>query len=126
MNEEWKVIHVYTRAQAIDDGTLIDVSGTANDIGFRMPTAFTAAAWNASVTQPQGLCGSDEYGRLLTALWALKRAIRESSGNGSELRFFVEVRQKTGEPPGQVELKAVCGPSDDASPCLTVMLPDED
>lgn len=25
-----------------------------------------------------------------------------------------------------VTLKAVCGPSDDASPCITIMLPEED
>ena len=38
-------IHVYTRAQAIADGVLVDVSDTARDAGFRVPVALTSAVW---------------------------------------------------------------------------------
>lgn len=36
------VIHTYTRAQAIEDGVLIDVSEMAREAGFRWPVAVTA------------------------------------------------------------------------------------
>jgi hypothetical protein len=38
-------IHPYTRAQAIDDGYLIDVSETAREAGFRLPVAITRSTW---------------------------------------------------------------------------------
>ncbi len=38
-------IHVYTRAQALADGVLIDVTETAREAGFRVPVALTAAVW---------------------------------------------------------------------------------
>ena len=56
---------------------------------------------------------------------------RQGIGRGrraeSETLFQLHVRDDNGpgEPP-LVTLKAVCGPDDDGSPCLTVMLPDED
>lgn len=45
MFEESDLIHRYTRAEALRDGVLIDVSQTARDAGFRYPVALTAAAW---------------------------------------------------------------------------------
>ena len=38
-------IYVYARENAIDDGTLVDVSEVAREAGFRIPVAMTAAAW---------------------------------------------------------------------------------
>ena len=40
-----EVIYAYTRAEAIADGVLIDVTETAKEVGFRLPVALTAAAW---------------------------------------------------------------------------------
>jgi hypothetical protein len=43
------------------------------------------------------------------------------------VRFGVHVRNdnREGTPP-LVRLKALCGPGDDGSPCITVMLPEVD
>ncbi|MCY4511649.1 MAG: hypothetical protein OXG35_32490, partial [Acidobacteria bacterium] len=41
--EDADVIHRYTRAQAIKDGTLVDVTETAREAGWRFPVALTAA-----------------------------------------------------------------------------------
>ncbi len=38
-------ISIYTRAQALDDGFLVDVSELAKEAGFRFPVALTRAAW---------------------------------------------------------------------------------
>ena len=40
------VISVYTRAQAIEDGILVDVSETAREAGFRIPVAVTRSVWD--------------------------------------------------------------------------------
>ena len=40
------LIDSYSRAQAIEDGTLIDVSEIANEAGFTIPVAVTQAVWH--------------------------------------------------------------------------------
>jgi hypothetical protein len=120
------LIHRYTRADAIRDGVLIDVSATAKEAGIRYPVALTAAVWERCVTVPPGVECQDEAGRLWDVLWMLLLAIRRSDG-GPEVRFGVHVRNDNRErTPPLVRLKAVCGPDDDGSPCITVLLPEED
>ncbi len=124
MGEETAVIFAYTREQAIADGVLIDVTETAREAGFRIPVALTYAVWQQYVAVPEGVTCQDEAGRLWDVLFMLRFAVRTGNG-GSELRYRLHVRNdnREGDPP-LVELKAVCGP-DDASPCITVMLPEE-
>ena len=40
------LIYSYSRAQAIDDGILVDVSAHARDLGIRYPVAVTATLWH--------------------------------------------------------------------------------
>jgi hypothetical protein len=126
MFENSDLIHSYSRAQAIEDGLLIDSSKTAKEAGIRFPVALTRALWERCVAVPPGVICQDEAGRLWDIVWLLRLAITRSAG-GSEVRFGVYVRNdnREGTPP-LVRLKAVCGPDDDGSPCLTVMLPEED
>ena len=127
MTEQTVTLHTYTRRQAIADGVLIDVSDAAKEAAFRIPVALTSAAWGKYVAVPPGVEGQDEGGRLWDVLWMLLVAIRTGGGAGDEVRFRLHVRNddRDGEPP-LIELKAACGPADDGSPCVTVMLPDED
>lgn len=132
------VIYAYTRAQAIEDGVLVDLSTVAAEAGIRLPTAITAAAFERYVTVPEELKGlQDEAGRAWDVVWMLAHAIRSGKLNGSEGVFELlvampanaawEANEKAhGKNHRLVTLKAVCGPSDDGSPCLTVMKPDED
>jgi hypothetical protein len=120
------IISVYTRAQAIADGVLVDVTGAAKEAGYRYPVALTRAVWGRYVEVPAGVMAQDEAGRLWDILHMLRHAIRNSDG-GPELLFSLHVRNDNREElPPLVNLKAVCGPDDDGSPCLTVLLPDED
>jgi hypothetical protein len=119
------LIFSYSRKEAIADGVLIDVSDTAKEAGFRYPVALTAAAWGLSVEVPGGVPWQDEAGRLWDVLTMLRVACRGRSGEGSTLSFDVLVMNDA-DGPKPVRLKAVCGPDDDLTPCLTVMLPDED
>jgi hypothetical protein len=129
MNDEtkWDVIFAYTRKQAIEDGVLIDVSDTAKEAGFRIPVALTHAVWAAYVAVPEGVEGQDEKGRLWDVLWMCRHAIALGTSHKREVIFRLYVRNdnREGVPP-LIELKAICGPDDDASPCITIMLPDED
>jgi hypothetical protein len=126
MFDEADLIHRYTRADAIRDGVLIDVSATAKEAGFRWPVALTSAAWERCVTVPPGVECQDEAGRLWDVLWLLRLAVGRSDG-GPEVRFGVHVRDDNRErTPPLVRLKAVCGPGDAGEPVVTVMLPEED
>jgi hypothetical protein len=120
------LIHRYGRAEAIADGTLVDVSAVAREAGFKFPVALTAAAWSKCVEVPPGVVAQDEAGRLWDVLWLLSLAVRRGVC-GPEVRFAVHVRNsnRAGTPP-LVRLKALCGPGDEGEPVLTVLLPDED
>ena len=134
------VIFSYTRAQAIQDGVLIDVSEMARQAGIRFPTALTSAVWGDYVEVDEELRGhQDVKGRLWDILWMLAMAIRTQRITGDQGTFEVIIakpdrgdwqpNEKIHEGNrGQrlVTLKAICGPSDDASPCLTVMRSEED
>ena len=125
MFENADLIHRYTRAEAIADGVLIDVSATAKEAGFKYPVALTAAAWARCVAVPQGVLGQDEAGRLWDVLTMLRYALRRQGG--AEVRFGVHVRNDNRErTPPLVRLKALCGLGDRGEPVLTVLMPDED
>jgi hypothetical protein len=119
-------IFSYSLAQAIADGTLIDVSAVARKAGIRYPVALTAAAWGRCVAVPPGVVCQDEAGRLWDVLYQLRVTIGGSAG-GPEVRFGVHVRNdnREGTPP-LVRLKALCGPGDIREPVITVMVPGED
>ena len=122
-------ISVYTRKQAIEDGTLIDVSSTAKEAGIKFSTAVTAAVWHRCVAVPAGCEGlQDEAGRLWDVLHMLRDAIQRSDG-GSLIRYMLHVVLGPAwldKLPPLIALKAVCGPGDDAEPVITIMLPEED
>jgi hypothetical protein len=127
MFEDCDLIHRYTRAEAIADGVLVDVTATAREAGIRFPVALTRGVWERCVSVPAGVVCQDEGGRLWDVVWLLACAIRGTKGNGREVRFGVHVRNdnRDGVPP-LIRLKAICGPGDHGEPVITVMLPDED
>ena len=51
------ILSTYTRAQAIEDGFLVDVSDTAREAGFNIPVAVTRAVWSRLVALPDGYRG---------------------------------------------------------------------
>ena len=120
------VIYAYTRAQAIADGVLVDVSKLAKEAGFKIPVAVTCGVWAECVAVPNGVTCQDETGRLWDVLIMLRHAIAKNS-DGDRVDFAVHVRNDNEErTPPLVSLYALCGPGDDAEPVVTVMLPTED
>jgi hypothetical protein len=122
-----EVLSVYTRAQAFEDGVLVDVSETAKEAGIKFPVALTATVWGQYVEVPEGVTGQDEAGRLWDILWMFRCAAARF--NGDTLLFKLYVRNHNRERLDRrdlVTLKAVIGPGDTPEPVITIMLPEED
>ena len=121
-----EIISKYTRAQAIEDGVLIDVSTVAKEAGFLFPVAVSAGVWARCIEVPPGVECQDEAGRLWDVLHLLRIAIHRNA-SGDRVDFAIHVRNDNRERiPPLVQLWALCGPGEDAEPVITVMLPDED
>ncbi len=129
MGELWKgaeVVSVYTRAQALEDGVLVDLTGWAQEAGFKIPVAVTRGVWE--VLKPSKELeaeGEDEAGRAWDLFTVLLAAIRGASG-GDEVHFAPVFTREPGRAPVGVEMWAKAGPGDDAEPVITVMLRGED
>ena len=117
------VVYRYTRAQAIEDGVLVDVSDTAREAGIVFPTAVTSTVWEACVTVPKSASWQSETGRLWDVLMLLRHGIARSAG-GQQVNFTVGI-QNDEQPPQPVRLKALCGPGDFGEPVITIMFPEE-
>lgn len=125
-SEGFDVIHAYTRAQAIEDGVLVDLSDLAREAGFRFPVAVTQGVWAVlNPTKELESAGQDMNGRAWDMLTILRHGIRGASRT-DEVHFaplFLRESVQEAEP---VEMWAKCGPGDDGEPVITVMMPDED
>lgn len=125
-----KVIYAYTRAQAIEDGILVDVTETAKEAGIRFPTAITRALWNGYIEPAELLKdqGQSVQGRLWDVLFLFTLAAKTSPKGCSELFYKVNFLMDHGNSCKleTVTIKALCGPGDDSAPCITLMLENED
>ncbi len=125
--DDMPIVFSYTRAQAIADGVLVDLTEWARETGFRVPVACTSTVWDGYIVPAQDLrpTGQSERGRAHDVLWLLYVAIRKCPAHTDQLRFKISflMSARTHE---TIELKAISGPGDTGEPVLTVMLPDED
>lgn len=126
-----EVIYSYTRAQAIDDGALVDVSEVARESGIMLQVAVTSAVWDRYISWDDKDTDRQSYqnesGRLWDVLWMLRMAIN-SCRNGSVLQYRLHVIPRDGrsKKPKLIQLKAVIHGGDDGEPVITVMLLTED
>jgi hypothetical protein len=131
--EEWgtlfegAVLFAYSRAEAIADGVLVDVAEAAQDAGFLLPVAVTAALWADLENIPAG-SGQDVPQRLRTLLRAAREAIEQAVASGRGDREEVPFATHLPLPgfPARYHAKSVIGPDDQGKPCLTLMQPFED
>ncbi|HEX4045634.1 MAG TPA: DUF6573 family protein [Gammaproteobacteria bacterium] len=126
-----KPIYIYTRAQALEDGELVDVTGMAKKAGFKIPVAVTRAVWTEYIewtdedTNKQTI--QDQSGRLWDVLWMLYVACKRSKGESS-LCYGLHVIPRNGHAKStmMIKLKSVIGGGDNGEPVITIMLPNED
>ena len=106
----------YTRADALEDGVLVDVSERARRAGIKYPTACTASVWSLIGTVPEA-CTVEESVRLAAVLTAMLAAIRRGGVRGTDRVEFEALG---------AALWAHCGPGDTEAPVITVMAEGED
>ena len=122
-----EVIYSCTRAQALEDGVLVDVSEMAKEAGIKFPVALTATVYGKYVEVPDGVTGQDETGRLWDILWMFRCAASRCQGDTLQFQLYVRSHNRERlDHRDLVTLKAVCGPGDQGEPVITIMLPDED
>ena len=126
------VIAVYSRAEALVDGVLIDAGAMAQEAGFRWPVAITAAAWEDCVTWTKSdndrQTHQDQSGRLWDVLFMAAHAARTKANSDPQLLFELHRVPRDGRSnaPELTRLKLVVGPGDKAEPVMTILLPHED
>ncbi len=114
-----ETIYSYSRAQAIEDGVLVDLS-QADSIRqhWKYPFACTSAVW-AIIEEALQRPSQDVSGICHDISTMAKLAIR-SAADPELVRFSVIITGRTHA------LKLHIGPGDTAAPVLTLMLPYED
>lgn len=123
-----EVIHRYTRAQAIADGVLVDVSEMAAEAGFRHPVAMTrglhaeAVAWDERNTAHQ-----DEAGRLWDVLMMAAHYGRRAANTDRVTATVLRIpNTRRATVPRKLDFTVHIGPGDTPAPVITLMLPGED
>jgi hypothetical protein len=91
MNDNDQIISRYTRAQAIEDGVLVDVTQQAKETGLLLPTVITDHLHNVLECIPKESQGQDYRGRLHDVLWMAYLKLRALKSKGlKESDFPVE------------------------------------
>lgn len=126
-----EVISTYTRAEALEDGELVDVSawGSADKGfhgGFVCQVAFTRALWNAVEDIPEGLQGEqDTRGRAHDCLWmavCALRAARRLENQEAEFQVSLPVSEEDGR---LARLFVSLHGGDKGEPVVTIGFPED-
>jgi Family of unknown function (DUF6573) len=126
------VIVSYTRAQALEDGVLVDASPLAKEAGFQWPVALTRAVWEDCVTWTEDdnrrQAYQDQTGRLWDLLFMAAMTIRAHKGKGNQLSLTLcrVPRDGRSTQAEDVTLKILVVPGDHGEPVITILWPQED
>jgi uncharacterized protein DUF6573 len=121
-----EVISAYTRAQALEDGVLVDITAWAREAGFTFPIAVTSGVWEVLKPSPElEADGEDVVGRGWDMLTILRESIR-GAARTDEVHFAPMFTMMPGRKVEPVEMWAKCSPGDDGEPVITVLLKGED
>lgn len=125
-----EIIHAYSRADAIRDGALVDVTETAREAGFTYPVAMTRAAYedlvawtDADDKRKRAFTGQSDAGRLWDVLWMGRNAAQRAARGTDRVTFGLLRVPRDGR--GTMPRKAFpvlhVGPGDDGAPVITIM-----
>lgn len=125
MYEGIEYISTYTRKQAIEDGTLIDVTCLAKEAGFKWPVAITRELKSILNTIPKKYSLQDYTGRLWDVLYCAFIAIKRR-GNGVQLRYEIICHHEIDDENGHTRIKDMLNlelkvhPGDELEPVITI------
>lgn len=112
--DDAEVISSYSRAQAMKDGELVDVSKHSRGY-FKFSMAFTSALWSV-VERQSKKPGFDLKGIMHDIMTIMQFAARQG---GRAIKFKVKIGKKVHD------LRAEVGPGDDPKPVMTVGYPQD-
>lgn len=119
-----RIIHSFTRKEALETGQLMDISHVAKQAGVKFPIAVTQSVWEG-VIQPDQIAmdrGESVEGRMWDVSFMFTLYARKTSG---DTLYFPVAHTVKGE--SQIStLKATIGPGDTYAPVITIMYQDED
>jgi hypothetical protein len=128
--DDAEIISIYTRAAALEDGTLVDVSEAAREKGFRYPVAITTALHTRlEPDEYEQSQGQSYLGRLHDVLWMAYLSTRRAATAVNHLAFQVIVAERRlngrGLKPNTLTLWATVDGGDDGKPVITIGFPDD-
>ena len=124
-NIDQEIIYTYSRAQALEDGELVDFSEWASaksgfSGGFKIPVAVTSSLFETIKNIPEG-SGQDIRGRAHDVLFMASLAAKRSTD--SRLAFRVIMTE--GNRDKVLELIMDIGPGDEGEPVVTIGFPED-
>jgi hypothetical protein len=119
------IISEYTRAQAIEDGVLIDLNQWIPVIesGYKYPVACTAGVFSIIRKAVENKYHCNDYNGVIWDILHMSRMYQTKKWTTGAL---FQVKIKGAEHKQLFTFKIECSGGDNAEPVLTVMLPDED
>ena len=124
-----EVICAYSRANAIEDGVLVDVSGMAKEVGFKIPVAVTRSVWMDCVvwTEEDTKAPQDQEGRLWDVVYmAYYAASNACDSQMINVELYRVPRDGKEVKALLVELKMIVSGGDNGEPVITISQPHED
>jgi len=124
---DFEIISSYSRADAIRDKCLFDLTAEALLCGFKLPLAVTEAVFKDYIDPSPDLIaeGQSREGRTHDLLQVLRVAILTAPS--TDMLFFkVLFVLEPGHQAVPIELKALIHSGDEGEPVITILLPLED
>ena len=122
-----EAIHTYSRAQALADGSLRDITEFAREYGFKYPVHVALYAWADAIAWEHDDASQDETGRawdvLTMARLAIRAAIRRGHSVGPVPFTVVRITAPDKHKPQPITLEIELGPGDKAEPVFTITAP---
>lgn len=122
-----EVISTYTRRQAIEDGVLVDLmQDKMTEVArshYKYPIAATIEVFSIMAKAVANKKHLNDFAGILHDMLWMSRTFRKQI---SETTVIFRVTIKGAGRRSLYDFKMVCGPDDDGSPCMTIMLPDQD
>ena len=118
------IVYSYTRAEALEDGTLVDVSNEGKEVGFAVPVALTAALFETIIAIPKDF-GQDQRGRTHDVLFMAACAARRAKGSDEPRGQFSVLMTDSHGMMATLTLLIDIGPGDEGEPVITIGYPED-
>lgn len=119
-----EIICCYTRAEALEDGVLVDLNQyiPVNECGYKYPVVCTSAVFSIIESAVNNKKHCNDYKGVIWDILTMSRIGRKS---GEDTVYFQVIITGAGKSKYH-NFKIVCHGGDQGEPVLTIMLPDED